>query len=74
MGKCAFEYIKDYEEWIQSGHFTEDIVCQLRGRTHKEIEQFNFVCCFSGFKLRQGKHLVNSVFSLLNATKQQTSF
>ena len=31
VGKCAFDYIRDYEEWIQSGHFTGDIVTKLRG-------------------------------------------
>ena len=31
VGKYAFDYIRDYEEWIQSGHFTVDIVTKLRG-------------------------------------------
>ena len=32
VGKCAFEYISDFEEWIQSGLFSPDIVSQLRGK------------------------------------------
>ena len=31
VGKCAFDYIRDYEEWIQSEHFTGDIVTKLIG-------------------------------------------
>ena len=32
MGKCAFEYIRDYEEWIQSGLFPANIISILRGQ------------------------------------------
>ena len=31
VGMCAFEYIRDYEEWIHSGHFSLDVVNRLRG-------------------------------------------
>ena len=31
VGRCAFEYIRDYEEWIQSGHFSAAIISKLRG-------------------------------------------
>ena len=31
VGRCAFEYIRDYEEWIQSGHFSTAIISRLRG-------------------------------------------
>jgi ankyrin repeat protein len=31
VGKCAFEYIRDYEEWILSRHFSADTVVTLRG-------------------------------------------
>jgi ankyrin repeat protein len=40
VGKCAFEYISDFEEWIQSGLFSPGIVSQLRGfklRQGKEL-------------------------------------
>ena len=31
-GKCAFEYIRDYEEWIQSGNFSPDIISVMRSK------------------------------------------
>ena len=30
-GKSAFDYITDYEEWIDSGFFTEDTRARLKG-------------------------------------------
>ena len=32
VGKCAFEYISDFEEWIQCGHFSHHTVTLLRGQ------------------------------------------
>ena len=36
LGKSAFEYIRDYEEWIQSRHFSPDILSKLRGENIRE--------------------------------------
>lgn len=30
-GKCAFDYVMDHEEWIDSGHFSDDIRALLKG-------------------------------------------
>ena len=37
-GKCAFEYIRDYEEWIQSGHFSTDTISSLKGNDNKIVD------------------------------------
>ena len=36
VGKCAFDYISDFEEWIQSGLFPLDTVSVLRGNEYNE--------------------------------------
>lgn len=30
-GKCAFDYIRDHKEWVDSGHFTDDVKARLKG-------------------------------------------
>lgn len=30
-GKCPFDYVDDHEEWIESGHFPDDIRALLKG-------------------------------------------
>ncbi len=32
QGKCAFDYVTDHQEWIDSGHFTDEIRALLKGR------------------------------------------
>ena len=29
-GRCAFEYITDHEEWIQSGLFSSEVISKLK--------------------------------------------
>ena len=31
-GRCAFDYVKDHEEWIGSGYFSEEIRAKLKGK------------------------------------------
>lgn len=31
-GLTAFDYITDFEEWIDSGYFSEEIKARLKGR------------------------------------------
>ena len=30
-GKCAFDYIRDHKEWIDSGHFSDEVRARLKG-------------------------------------------
>ncbi len=30
-GQCAFDYISDYEEWIDCGYFSDDVRARLKG-------------------------------------------
>ena len=30
-GKCAFDYIRDHKEWVDSGHFTDEVKARLKG-------------------------------------------
>ena len=30
-GKCAFDYILDHKEWIESGHFNDEVRARLKG-------------------------------------------
>ena len=31
-GNCAFDYIKDHKEWIDSGYFNDEIRARLKGK------------------------------------------
>lgn len=31
-GRCAFDYIKDHKEWIDSGHFNDEVRARLKGK------------------------------------------
>ena len=42
-GKCAFEYIRDYEEWIQSGNFSPDIISVMRSKHNIVSEDFGYI-------------------------------
>lgn len=30
-GKCAFDYVNDHKEWMDSGHFSEEVKAILKG-------------------------------------------
>ena len=30
-GKRAFDYIRDHKEWIDSGHFSDEVKARLKG-------------------------------------------
>ena len=31
-GKCAFDYISDHKEWIDSGHFSDEVRARLKSK------------------------------------------
>lgn len=35
-GLTAFDYIVDFEEWIDSGYFSEEIKARLKGRLNRK--------------------------------------
>ena len=40
-GKYAFDYIRDHKEWVDSGHFNDEVRARLKG----EIANYLLVEC-----------------------------
>ena len=43
-GKCAFDYISDHKEWIDSGHFSDEVRARLKSKLSIEHTHTYPVC------------------------------
>ena len=38
QGATAFDLISDYDEWIECGYFTDEVLARLKGRPRQNID------------------------------------
>lgn len=46
-GKCPFDYIRDTEEWIDSGFFSEAVRARLKGTSNYIVYGLSLKCTLS---------------------------
>ena len=73
-GKTAFDYIKDYEEWMECGYFTQDTRARLKGLyshacsyiicTH--LNSLCFIQSLIAYSLKHSRLLIRSLTQKLS--------
>ena len=47
FGKCPFDYIKDTEEWMDSGYFSEEVRARLKGTSNAPLFSHDYMLACS---------------------------
>ena len=43
FGKCPFDYIRDTEEWMDSGYFSEEVRARLKGTSNTPLFSHDYM-------------------------------